>query len=340
MPSSRKPTAKDVAAVAGVSRSAVSMVVNGHDEGMVAPEKRQRILDAAADLGYTPHSVGRSLRNQRTHTIGMVTDQIASAAFAGELIRGATDVALASGYLLLTVDTHGEQAREAAAYEALLHREVDALMFAAVSLREYAVPAAMSERPAVLANCFDPAGRVSGFIADETAGGAAAAQIVLDAGHRDVVVLGGSHNLLAAPQREEGISTAFGSAGVPAPEVVVAGWDIASGYAAAAAVLSRRDRPSALLCSNDRVANGAVLAAARLGLQVPADLSIVGYDDDPNIAPVLVPALTTISLPHEEIGAAAMRAVLAQLEDEQDRPPGDLMLDCAPVLRASVGPLR
>lgn len=335
---SRKPTAKDVASLAGVSRSAVSMVVNGRDEGMVAPVKRQRILDAAEELGYTPSSVGRSLRAQRTRTIGLVTDRIASAAYGGDLIRGATDAALAAGYLLVTVDTHGEHAREKAAYEALLQRDVDALMFASVSLREYDVTAAMADHPAVLANCFDPTGSVPGFIADEVAGGRAAGKLLLEAGHREVVVLGGSHNLLAAPRREQGIAEAFAAAGLAPPQVVAGGWDIATGHAAATEVLSRSDRPTALICSNDRVAAGAVLAAARLGVDVPGAVSVMGYDDDENVAPTMVPALSTVAIAHADIGEVAMTALITHLEHGEPLPTEDTLLPCEVVDRASVAP--
>lgn len=334
----RKPTAKDVADRAGVARSAVSMVVNGKDAGMVAPERRQRILDAAAELGYTPSSVGRSLRNQRTRTIGLVTDQIASSAFGGQLIRAATDVAMEAGYLLLTVDIHGDDEREAPAYEALLHREVDALMFGALSLRSYEPPPAMQERPAILANCYDPAAGVPGVVADEVEGGRRAAQLLIDAGHRAVVSLAGLHDFVAAGRRQAGIAEAFRSGGLEEPETIETGWDIADGVRLATAVLTRPDRPTGLLCANDRVAVGAMLAAARLGLDVPRDLSIVGYDDDENVAGQLVPALTTVRLPHHEIGAVAMRALVANLEHGDPLPLADQLLPCEPVARDSVAP--
>ena len=332
----RKPTARDVAERAGVARSAVSMVVNGRDAGMVAPERRQRILDAAAELGYRPHSVGRSLRNQRTQTVGLVTDQIASSAFGGQLIRGATDVAMEAGYLLITVDIHGDTEREAPAYEALLHREVDALMFAALSLREYRPPPPLREHPSILANCFDPAGSIAGVVADEVAGGYAAAALLIDAGHRDIVSLEGEPDSAATPLRREGTLAAFDDAGLPAPELIGGGWEISDGFQAATRVLSRQSRPTGLLCANDRGAVGAYLAAARLGIDVPADLSIVGYDDDENIAHRLSPALTTVALPHHEIGTAAMTALIAHLDDGVPLPSVAQKLPCRLVVRDSI----
>src|SRR5690606_23581904 len=212
------------------------------------------------------------------------------------LIRGATDVAMEAGYLLITVDIHGDSEREGPAYEALLHREVDALMFAALSLRSYDPPEALLGRPAVLANCFDPSGAVPGVIADEVGGGRSAAQLLLDAGHRDVVSLEGDASFVATGRRRTGIESAFSDAGLPAPEALPPGWDIGDGIRVATAVLSRPSRPTGLLCANDRVAVGALLAAARLGLDVPGELSVVGYDDDENVAGRLVPALTTVRL--------------------------------------------
>lgn len=332
----RRPTAKDVAERAGVARSAVSMVVNGRDEGMVSPDRRARILEAARELGYTPSSVARSLRNQRTRTIGLVTDEIASGAYAGDIVLGATDAAMAAGYLLLTVDTHGDRDRELPAYQTLIDRQVDALVFAALGLRTYEPPEGLARQPAILANCFDPGGRIPGVVADEVAGGRAAARVLLDAGHRDVVALGGDPETIAAPRREQGVAEAFAEAGLPVPPVVRAGWEIDGGVRAATLALRGDPRPTALLCANDRVAVGAVLAAGRLGLDVPTDLSVLGYDDDPNVARRMVPALTTIDLPHRAIGEAAMVALLAHLDDGLPLPTADRLLPCEPVVRDSV----
>jgi LacI family transcriptional regulator len=135
--------------------------------------------------------------------------------------------------------------------------------------------------------------------------------------------------------REKGSREALTAAGVPGLRSVETGWEISDGFAAATTVLAGPDRPTALICANDRVAVGAVLAANRLGLSVPSDVSVVGYDDDENLAGPMVPALTTIALPHRRIGELAVRWVLDALEGSPDRP-GTVLVPCPVVVRESV----
>ncbi|WP_380174728.1 LacI family DNA-binding transcriptional regulator [Kineococcus sp. DHX-1] len=346
-PPSRKATSQDVADLAGVSRSAVSLVLNGRGDGNIAPDKQAAIRAAAAQLEYEPNPSAVSLRSSRTRTLGMVTDAIASTAYGGDLLRGASEAAERSGHLLVLVDTHDEEQREADAYRTLRGRRVDGLLFAAMSLREYSVPAAATGVPFALANCYDPAApSVPAFVADEVAGGRAAARLLLDAGHRDVVLLAGARDAVASTLREDGVRAELTAAG-HALRTVETGWEISDGVAAATAVLTGPDRPTGLVCANDRVAVGAVLAANRLGLDVPADLSVVGYDDDAALAAPMVPALTTIALPHRQIGEAAVARVLADLAvdvsgtgEPRTTGHGTVLVPCPVVVRDSVAPPR
>ena len=344
----RKATSQDVADLAGVSRSAVSLVLNGHGAGNIAPDKQTLIIEAARQLNYTPNAVALSLRNRRSSTIGVVTDAIATTAFGGQLLQGAADAAVAAGYLLLVIDTQKELEREARAYETLQNRQVDGFLFAAMSLRPYAAPPALRSAPAALANCYDPDDSVPAFIPDEVAGSRAVTQHLIEQGHRDIVMLTGTSDVVASALREQGFAAAMASAGLPATAPVTTGWEIDKGYAGAVHVLTAsQPRPTAIVCANDRVAIGVVLAAAQLGLSVPGDLSVVGYDDDENVAPCLVPALTTVRLPHREMGERAMQLVLAGVLDTSS--PALLseqvrmlrtMLDCPLVVRDSVAPPR
>lgn len=344
----RKATSQDVADLAGVSRSAVSLVLNGRGAGNIAADKQALIRAAARRLNYTPNAVALSLRSRRSSTIGVVTDAIATTAYGGNLLRGAADAALADGYLLLVIDTQQDLEQESRAYETLQNRQVDGFLYAAMSLRAYDPPPALQGAPGALANCFDPAGAAAAFIPDEVAGSRSITQHLIDLGHRDIVLLSGTTEAIATGLRQQGFAEAMAGAGLPAVAPVIAGWDIERGYAGSMHVLTTdRSRPTAIVCANDRSAVGVVLAAARLGLSVPADLSVVGYDDDENVAPWMVPALTTVRLPYREMGERAIRVVLAGIAD--DSAPGaatsaigtaPTLLECPLVIRDSVAPPR
>lgn len=342
---SRKATSQDVADLAGVSRSAVSLVLNGRGAGNISADKQALIIAAARQLNYTPNTVALSLRSRRSATIGVVTDAIATTAFGGQLLEGAADVAVAEGYLLLVIDTQNDLGRERRAYETLQNRQVDGFLFAAMSLRPYDLPPNLRSVTCALANCFDPDDSAPAFVPDEVTGSRVVTQHLIDQGHRDIVMLTGTSDVIASGLREQGFAEAMSAAGLPLPAPVAAGWEIDKGYAAAMHVLTTDHRPTAVVCANDRSAIGVILAAAQLGLSVPGDLSVVGYDDDENVAPCLVPALTTVRLPHREMGERAMRVVLDRVLDDtpaaavvEHRPTPRTLLDCPLVVRDSVAP--
>lgn len=330
-------TAQEVAERAGVSRSAVSLVLNGRADGNISQANQERVLRVARELGYTPSMVGRNLQARRTHTIGMVTDAIVTTAYGGRMVVGAQDVALESGFVLLIMDTHAMEEREAKAFRVLQSRQVEGLLFAAMTMRPVAAPDPMRNGPSVLVNCFDPDEQVAGVFCDEVEGGRRATQVLLDAGHRDVVVLSGPPTVVAR-RRVAGFQDAMAAAGVPPPPQVEAGWEIDKGHAAGMAVLDRRDRPTGIVCANDRVAVGVALAAAKLGLEVPRDVSLVGYDDDENVAQYMQPGLTTVALPHLEMGREATRRLLDAIGGDGTVAPDQVMVVGDVVERESVAP--
>jgi LacI family transcriptional regulator len=340
----RKATSQDVADRAGVSRSAVSFVLNGRADGNIAKDKQLLILAAAKELNYTPNAVARSLQSQRTHTIGVVTDAIAGGPFAGKLLQGASSAAFDAGYLLFAIDTQRNDVREDNAFGTLINRQVDAMMFAAESLRPHRPHPAMQGIPALLANSFDPAGTLLSIIPDEIGGGRRAAQILLDAGHTSIAYLSGGPELVATERRTQGLDAAIATAGLPSIEALETGWEINDGYAAAMRLLTddggrspKLDRPTGVVCANDRVAVGFMLACGQLGLRIPQDLSIVGYDDDEPLARTVVPGLTTVALPHREMGEKAIELLLAELDHgAANQSGGTILIPCPVVMRGSV----
>lgn len=316
----RKATALDVAKLAGVSRSAVSLVLNGRGDGNVARESQDRIRDAAAALNYTPNAIAVSLRNRRSRVIGIVSDEVVTSPFDGNIIAGADAVARTHGFVTVVMDTESDETRDEGAVATLLDRQVDGLMYITVGLRPLHVPLNMLQVPSVLANCFDdrPGSGVPAVIPDEVRGGREAATHLLDLGHRDIAFLAGDSLTPAAPRRIQGHREAFEAVGLPVPpgRILQVGWDIDTGFHGAMKLLdgvAAAERPSAIVCANDRLAIGVVLAANRLGLSIPQDLSVMGYDNEFRIASTMVPALTTMALPLREMGAAAMTGLLREL---------------------------
>jgi LacI family transcriptional regulator len=347
----RKATALDVAKRAGVSRSAVSLVLNGRGDGNVAKESQDRIRQAAVELKYSPNAVALSLRNQRTRMIGIVSDHVVVSAFDGNIIGGADDVARSRGFVTVAMDTEYDAARDENAVETLLDRQVDGLMYVTEGLKPLDVPPGMLRVPSVLANCYDkaPAPGLPHVIPDEVRGGREATNYLLELGHRDIALLAGPSQAAAAPLRVAGYREAYSGRHLPVPEERIswASWDIDGGFHGAMKLLdgvSPGERPTAIMAANDRLAIGVILAAARLGINVPGDLSVMGYDDESHIADTMVPTLTTMALPLREMGAAAMAALLAQIEGTGNR--GDeqaagleTLVPCRLVIRESTGPV-
>lgn len=335
----REATAADVAARAGVSPTAVSFVLNDKDSGNIAPATRERILAAAAELGYSPNPVARSMRTRRTQVIGVVTDAIASSPFAGRILSGATDRARERGHLVAVFDSQSRPALEQQAAEELRRRRVDGLLYASMGLEEVtSVPDV--GLPTALANCYLADDRAPAVIPDEVRAGKAAAEYLLSVGHREVAMIAGSTNR-SGPLRLKGFRAGLAGAGVK-PEVarLREHWTIDAGYAATCRLLERHPQVTAIFCVTDRVATGALLAAARHGQAVPGDLSVMGFDDQEQLAANLVPALTTMALPHREMGQAAVDLLLDQVEGVELSGPRRRLLEAPLVVRESVGPPR
>jgi len=324
----RRVTLADVARRAGVSQTAASFVLTGRREEMrISTDVETRVLQAARETGYRPNIVSRSLRTGTTHTIGFVSDTVATTPFAGDLIKGALEAARDRGYLLLIAETEGDAGLEQELLEAMVDRQVDGIVFATMYTRKAVVPKLLRSRRAVLLNAVPsrPAPLVS-VVPDELAAGRTAATTLLDAGHRDGIYLIGAGprpgqgpaGSLAAVERLQGIKDAFDEAAVRlAGAVACADWQPELGYAAVKTLLDDGVKVKALVCFNDRVAVGAYNALADAGLHVPKDVSVVSFDDDP-IASWVRPQLTTIALPHYELGRRSIELLLDESAGRRD----------------------
>lgn len=333
---------RQVAKAAGVSVTTVSHALNDVDGARVSEETKLRVQSVARELNYAPNRLASGLRNQRSGTIGFISDEISTTPFAGRMILGAQDAAKKKGLLLLLLNTAGDEEVEEAEIRALLQHQVDGIVYATMYHRQIEVPELLSGVPTVLADASSPRTEVSSVVPDEEHGAHTAVSELLAAGHRRIGFATNQDNIPATRQRLAGYKSALGVYGVAFdPELVLAEESItAGGFKAAAQLLSLDDRPTALFCFNDRMAMGAYQAAAAAGLSIPADLSVIGFDNLEIIAGNLLPALTTMQLPHYEMGIWAVerleqeiaRATVTGLAAER------VLLDCPIVRRDSVAP--
>jgi LacI family transcriptional regulator len=297
----------DIARHVGLSRTTVSFVINGRTDMHISDESKQRIWDAVRDLGYRPDAGARSLASQRTNLIGVITD-ITTSPFGSGIVRGAQDAAWRQGKLLLTIGSDGNPAVESAAIDMLLERRVEGMIYATLSHRQVTVPESMTEVPAVLVHCFDSARAYPCVLPDEIDGGYVGTRRLIDAGHRKIALINLDPGLPATVGRRIGYERALAEAGIAMdPRLVVSGHATAAGgFQRAAELLDLDDPPTGLFCCTDRMAMGAYDAIKERGLRIPEDVGVVGYDNQEIIAAYLRPPLTTVALPFDEMGAAAV----------------------------------
>lgn len=338
----RRVTMADVAQLAGVSRTAASFVLTGRTDMRISEATQERVREAARELGYRPNLTARGLRTSISRTLALILDTIATTAYAGRVVHGALDAATAQDRMLFVAETQGDPAVEARLVEGMLDRQVDGFIYASMYTREVTPPAELRDYPVVLLNCLAEGFPAPSVIADEYAAGCVAAQTLLGAGHREgIYVIGGRHaiketpsGVLAGRERMCGIETVLSGAGVSLDGVAECDWQPQDGYREMRKLLSRRRRrPRAVICRNDRLSFGAYQALAEAGLSVPQDVSVMSFDDS-DLASWLRPALTSIALPHYELGHKAVELLLTgQLAPAQHRIP------MPPRLRSSVAPV-
>ena len=303
---------RDVAAAAGVSPTTVSHALSG--ARAINPATRARVLEVAQELGYSPDLRARGLRSSRTFTVGLLSDTIAVTPYAGLIISGAQDAAAEHQSVVLALDSTGDPQCELLGIRTLLDHRVDGLVYARMSHQSVNVPKELGEIPVVLANASSPDLKFSSVVPDEKQIGLDATGHLLSFGHQRVGFATVNENVPSALGREEGYRSAMRAAGIAVNEAWVCAktGDAAGGREAGRLILDREDRPTAIFCFNDEIAMGVYQAANDLGLRIPEDLSVIGVDDLQLITQALVPTLSTIALPHYQMGHWAVSQLFTQ----------------------------
>lgn len=311
-------TIHDVAERAGVSKSTVSRVLDERLPSARGPSA-ERVRQAARELGYRRDALASGLRRQGTSTVGVLVPRLTDTVMA-ILFQEVAAACEQRSLFAVVATTHDDPARERAAADQLLARRVDGLVLTTSRL-DSDFPAQLRDRgiPHVLALRTD--GVSPSAIGDDELGGYLATRHLLDLGHRDIGLVAGPTHASSARNRHAGYVRALREAGIPVRQdrVRESRFGMESGEREGQALLSSRDRPTAIFAVNDNTAVGVMAAAYQLGLRVPDDLSLVGYNDIPLVSRLPVP-LTTVRVPFDQIARNALDLLL---EQDAENPRGD-----------------
>lgn len=334
-------TMYEVAQRAGVSVATVSRLLN--ESGYVSARARGRVQTAMNDLGYEPNGLARSLATRQSEMLALLLTDIANP-FSAQIARGMQDAAQDAGYVPIICSIDGDPTTELKTVRMLRRKRVDGIILTpgqgeqrqenSEALR------ALAERglPIVCVGRRLEGATVDRVSTDTVAGARDAVDHLVALGHRRIGFVGGPFSRGVALGRLEGYRDGLRRAGLAYDEAFVRQGELdeESGQREALALLTAPRRPTALLCVNDRTAFGVLAAAAELGLRVPHDLSVVGFDDV-ILASLVQPALTTVRQPARELGQIAVRFLLQRITTPRG-PSQSAVLPCLLVVRRSTGP--
>lgn len=327
-------TMKQIAERTGVSVSTVSLVLNHRDEGRVKADIARKVRATAQELGYQPNALARSLRTNKIPIIGFVSEEVATTPYAGGIIQGAQDAARELGYLLITVS--GDDAATVEQEVLALKRYgIDAFIYSAMSNRVVTIPQCLADYPLVLADATDRDNRFPAIEPDEFRIGYDATTRLIEAGCANIAYVGCTTPgpIIAQRGRLEGYRAALDDHGREFNEALVCNVDGNEEALRAVEHLFAEQHPDGFFCFNDSRAWYVYECAARQGLIVGKDISVVGVDNHRVIAETFAPQLTTIALPHYEMGYWAADKLISIVEHRDIAPmPNPLILAPIPPL--------
>lgn len=332
-------TLRDVARLAGVHPGTVSRALNPQTRGLVNERTARRVLDAAQELGYRPNPIARGLRTNRSNTIGVLVPDLLNPLFAA-VVRGIEDGLREAGYTPLIANTDNDADRERVAYEAMSARQVDGFI-AATARRDHWLLADQVRTgvKVVLVNRRVDSDALPAVTGDDHEGVRLAVEHLARLGHRRIAHLAGSQTLYTGWSRHLGFLDAMEASGLEVdPDLVVFSdaFTEREGARCCGELLRSGLGFTAIMAGNDLLALGCYDALEEHGLRCPEDVSVVGYNDMPFVDRFR-PPLTTVRVPHYELGATAAGLMLEQLRGA-DAPPRQLLLAPELVVRGSTAP--
>lgn len=334
------PTLRDVAEAAGVHAATASRALNPATRGLVNAETARRVIKIAETLGYRPNPIARGLKTSKSGTIGLVIPDLTNPLFP-PIVRGIEDVLEPAGYSGLIVNTDNDPGRERAQIELLRSRQVEGLIVATALVkhplmeqlhREGVVMVMVNRRPDGI--------DVPSITPDDAAGIALAVRHLADLGHRRIAHIAGPQETSTGVTRARSFRAAVRDLGLDEdPSLVTATthWSEAAGAAGLRTLLDGDLGFTAIVAGNDLIALGCYDVFAERGMSCPEEMSVVGFNDMPFLDK-LKPPLTSIAIPHQQIGAEASRLLLDAIS-EPDRPARSVLLPLSLIVRGSTAAL-
>lgn len=330
-----RPTMMDVAAAAGVSQATVSLVLSESKGARLAAETRRRVLDASKALGYKFVRRGARSAPGGQSTIVFVADEISTDPWMSLAFEGARDRAIEEGVNLLMVVSHGDADVETNTLADLGKLPLLGVIYGTILTRLVQVPAPLAQGRIVLVNCYDEDRALHSILPGDLLGGRTATEHLLKAGRTRIGFINGQHGVDAARDRLKGYRQALASNDVPFDPALVrpGNWEPSAGYEMTLELMALDNPPDAIFCANDMMAVGCYDALKHLGLDVPTDVAVIGFDDR-DIAQYMHPPLSTLVLPFYEMGRAAVELML-DVASGLHRSPSRVKIECELVERHS-----
>lgn len=336
-------TLREVALRAGVSIKTVSRIVN--DDPAVHAKTREKVQVHLDGLRYVPNHAARLMRKGVSSVYGLMTDAVATTPYSVDIVRGAQAALTDRHQTLLIASTDGDPIREAELWEMFRAHRVAGVAYASMFHRAHDVGRNAFRESIVLANCFASGEDRTSIVPDDEQGGYLQARYLLERGHRNIGIITLIPDIVATKLRCAGIRRAFNEAGVAYDEALEqrgrvgpVGHEKSVTREVAQTMLQSANRPTATICGNDQIAMQIYAVASSLGLSIPEDLSVMGFDDLQLISETLYPKLTTVALPYFEIGKRAME-VMNSASGEEPTPHSVQRVPCPLVERHSCRPL-
>jgi LacI family transcriptional regulator len=331
-----RATLRDVARLAGVHPATASRALNEETRGLVNQETAQRVLRAAEEVGYRPNPIARGLKTNRSYTVGVLIPDLTNPLFP-PILRGIEDRLEVAGYTSLIANTDNDPERELLDTQAMRARQVDGII-AATARRDHGLfdEVVAAGLDLVLVNRWLPGVAISSATADDRGGQRLAVEHLVDLGHRRIAHIAGPLDYSTGFDRHEGFLEAMKDAGLdPDPQLIVVSeaFTEAEGARLCGRLLDGGRQFTAIAAANDLLALGCLDTFAERGVECPGEISVVGFNDMP-FAARFQPPLTTIHIPHYEIGSAAAELMLERLQGT-DGEPRHIRLEPTLVVRSS-----